>query len=291
MRLTILEHGQPWPARLFFATLSWLSRVEMSDVPKALLYRPAFFGRAMLDFSAGAMRGPSYWSAGEREYLAVFTAQLHQCPYCVTTHTELTRIASGGAIDAGDPGSVRPELRAVLPLIERVTRAPERVSAGDLVPVRHAGVPDRAIVEALHVNLVWNVVNRLANAFGFTLRAGQLAAGTRSLHRFGYRFPRFVTGATMVTKDVAIERLRHAVRSSPAAADLPGPLRSYARMVRDESYRVSDADITRLRAAGHSEDEIFEVTVTATVGAALCSLDAGLAAVSPTNQETQKERS
>jgi uncharacterized peroxidase-related enzyme len=291
MRLTILERGQPWRVRLFFTTLSWLSRVEMSDVPKALLYRPEFVGRAMLDFSAGAMRGPSYWSAGEREYVAVFTARLHQCPYCVTTHTELTRLASGGAIVAGDAGSVRPELRAVLPFLEQVTCSPERVSARDLVPVREAGVPDRAIVEALHVNLVWNVVNRLANAFGFTLREGQLAAGTRSLHRFGYRFPRFVTGGRMVPKDEAIAQLRQAVRSSPAAADLPGPLGSYARMVRDESYRVSDADITRLRAAGHREDEIFEVTVTTTVGAALRSFDAGHAAVSLTTTNNEGGRS
>jgi uncharacterized peroxidase-related enzyme len=193
MRLTILDRGHRWRARLFLAATSRLSRVEPPDVPKTLLYRPEFFGRAMLDLSAEAMRGPSYWSAGEREYLAVFTARLHRCPYCVITHTELTRIASAGAIDAGDPASVRPELRAVLPFIEKVTRTPELVSARDLTAVREAGVPDQAIVEALRVNLVWNIINRLANAFDFRLREGQLVAGTRSLHRFGYRFPRFVT--------------------------------------------------------------------------------------------------
>ena len=48
---------------------------------------------------------------------------------------------------------------------------------------------------------------------------------------------------------------------------------------RDRSYAVTDADVERLRAAGHSEDEIFEVTVAAAVGAALGSLDAGLRAL------------
>jgi len=51
--------------------------------------------------------------------------------------------------------------------------------------------------------------------------------------------------------------------------------------VHDESYRVSDADVARLRAAGHSEDEIFEVTVGAAVSVALHSFEAGLAAVFP----------
>lgn len=292
MRLSILDHGHRWRVRLFFAILARLSGVEMADVPKTMLYRPEFAGQAMLELTAGAMRGPSYWSAAEREYLAVATARLHQCPYCVITHTELTRIASGGAIDAGDAGSVRPGLRAVLPYLEKVTRAPELVSARDLAPARDAGLPDPAVVEALHVNLVFNVVSRLANAFGFALREGQLAAGTRSLHRFGYRFPRFLTGGRMMSPDQAIERLRHAVRSSPAAADLPEPLRSYARRVRDESYRVSDADLTRLRAAGHSQDEIFEVTVAAAVDAALRSLDAGLDTLSAANQEKDtKEKS
>jgi hypothetical protein len=49
------------------------------DVLKTLNYRPELFGRpfsAALDL---AMRGPSDWSAAERELFAAFVSSLNQC--------------------------------------------------------------------------------------------------------------------------------------------------------------------------------------------------------------------
>jgi alkylhydroperoxidase family enzyme len=75
-------------------------------------------------------------------------------------------------------------------------------------------------------------------------------------------------------------RSEPAVRAAAAGnGQLADPLGSYAAKVRDESYRVTDADVDALRAAGISEDEIFEVTVAAALGAACRRLDAGLRAL------------
>jgi alkylhydroperoxidase family enzyme len=46
--------------------------------------------------------------------------------------------------------------------------------------------------------------------------------------------------------------------------------------VRRHAYRVTDADVQRLKDAGFSEDEIFEHTVSAAVAAGLERLEAGL---------------
>ena len=88
-----------------------------------------------------------------------------------------------------------------------------------------------------------------------------------------------------------VASLRRSVFDSAAATDprtrqaagdggpLPAPWPGYAAKVRDQASRVTDADVAALREAGVSEQEIFEITVSAAVGAALRGLDAGLRAV------------
>jgi AhpD family alkylhydroperoxidase len=283
MRLPVLDHGHRRRAKLFLTLTSALSRVDSPDIVKMLLYRPGFLGHPLLELTADAMRGPSYWTAGEREYLAMCTAQLLQCPFCIDTHAELTRIAGHGEIDPDDPASARPQLRTARAFLATVTLTPDRADATGV-----AGLPEQAVLEALHVNLVFNIITRLANAFGFTLREGQLHSGTRALHRFGYRFPRLLLADGETTRhDDAVKNLRHAVLEAPATTDpalrtaaatggpLPEPWQSYATTVRDASYKITDTDIDRLVAAGHTEEEIFEVTVAAAVGAAVHGFDAG----------------
>jgi hypothetical protein len=48
-------------------------------VIKTLLYRPELFGGPFSETLHEAMRGPSEWSAGERELFAGFASHLNQC--------------------------------------------------------------------------------------------------------------------------------------------------------------------------------------------------------------------
>jgi hypothetical protein len=54
---------------------------EPLGVVKTILYRPELFGLPFSDELETAMRGPSEWSAGERELFAAFTSLLNQCPF------------------------------------------------------------------------------------------------------------------------------------------------------------------------------------------------------------------
>lgn len=256
MRLSVLDDGHRLRARLFLR----MTGRDAPDVPRMLLYRPDFFARPLLALTVPAMRGPSYWTAAEREYIAMRTARLHRCPFCVDSHAELVRLAGHGEVDPDDAGSTRPELRAVRAFLD-TTQTPSRV--GRIT----SDVPTSAVEEALRVDLVWNIVNRLANAFGFTLRGDQVHSGTRALHRFGYKFPGFLLAGGAPDPDDPIEALRR-VTAPDTAPD-------YAALVRDASYRITDEDVERLK-ADHTEDEIFEITAAAAIEAALRSYDAGV---------------
>ncbi len=76
--------------------------------------------------------------------------------------------------------------------------------------------------------------------------------------------------------DEPIAQLRAVVAAAlPAPADLV----PYLEKVRDRAYRITDADVSALVAAGHSEDEIFEQTVAVAIGEGLRRLDAGIEAI------------
>jgi alkylhydroperoxidase family enzyme len=64
-----------------------------------------------------------------------------------------------------------------------------------------------------------------------------------------------------------------------AAAPAPEAMASYLAKVHEHAYTVTDADVEALKAAGVSEDEIFEQTVAAAVAEGLRRLDAAAEAI------------
>ena len=101
----------------------------------------------------------------------------------------------------------------------------------------------------------------------------------------------------------SIQRLAHAVLNSPGdtdtttrhaieeycarlsgsstrtAGDIPTDLADYLNKVALHAYKTTGEDIQALRQAGYSEDAIFEITLSAALGAGMGRLERGLSAL------------
>jgi alkylhydroperoxidase family enzyme len=189
-------------------------------------------------------------------------------------------------------------VRAALALIETLTLDPDRVGAADVDALRDAGVDDDAANHALYVCAGFNVIDRVADAVGFFVPTN-FEGGVPMIARFGYRWlsGTWPSDSGLPPKgperrEGLVRRLEDAVLRSPGALtpttrqaiaderDMPPDLAPYVEKVFRNAYKVTDEDVAALLAAGRSEDEIFEATLAAALGAGRKRLRAGLAAIS-----------
>jgi uncharacterized peroxidase-related enzyme len=177
----------------------WVTRragAELDDVAKVSMRRPAFFGRAFLALTHEVLRGDSVWSVGEREFFAAVVSAANSCTFCVGTHGEIARLTLsrmnlGPVIDdSWKDGRYGVQATATANLLEALTRDPSAVPHTELAAVRSAGLGDDALIDALHVAYVFNLINRIADALGFGYRSERdRLRGARILRRNGYRLP------------------------------------------------------------------------------------------------------
>jgi hypothetical protein len=81
MRLAVVDRGHAADESAVLDVIRERSGNEPLGVVKTLLYRPELFGRPFSEALDDVMRGPSEWSAGERELFAAFASLLNQCPF------------------------------------------------------------------------------------------------------------------------------------------------------------------------------------------------------------------
>jgi alkylhydroperoxidase family enzyme len=74
----------------------------------------------------------------------------------------------------------------------------------------------------------------------------------------------------------------HIAQLREIVAELPPPaeeLAPYLAKVRDRAYTVTDAEVEGLKAAGFTEDELFEQTVAVAIAQGLRRYDAAMKAI------------
>ena len=197
MRLRILDSGHGFGTKALFALIRTVSRQPVLDVVKLVKYRADFYGGPMSGVTQEAMRGPSAWSVGDRELMAAFVAKTNQCEFCTKAHAA---VAQGAYRDekkvsavlsdldtAPDIRAIEEPLHATLLMLGKLTRE-HAVDADDMRAVLAAGASRQQIEDALAVCFSFNVIGRLADAFGFSVPGPQaFEAGAKYLLARGYR--------------------------------------------------------------------------------------------------------
>lgn len=199
MRLRILDRGHGFATKALFALIRAVSRQPVLDVIKLVKYRPDFYGTPMGAITQEVMRGGSAWSVADRELMAALVAKSNRCEFCTKAHAAVAQRAYGDGksvsallseLDtAANPGAlaIPASLRATLLMLARLTRD-HTVTADDMRAVLAAGASRQQVEDALAVCFTFNVIGRLADAFGFFVPGSDaFEAGARYLLARGYR--------------------------------------------------------------------------------------------------------
>src|SRR5262249_36807169 len=80
-------------------------------------------------------------------------------------------------------------------------------------------------------------------------------------------------------RQAALARATQIAERAPAPAAIPDDLAPYLDQVVSDANRTTEDQVQQLKDAGYSEDQIFELTLCAALGAGLARLNRGLAAL------------
>ena len=84
---------------------------------------------------------------------------------------------------------LRPELRATLTFLEKLTLRPDELGPDDAAAVRSVGVSDQALRDASTVCALFNMIVRLADSFGWDVPTwDSLTARAPAMLEGGYSF-------------------------------------------------------------------------------------------------------
>jgi hypothetical protein len=103
-----------------------------------------------------------------------------------------------------------------------------------------------------------------------------------------------------------VQKAIRAILSTPGATDIslrralldrtrlgcvqvPDNLRNLVDKIAERAWTINDEDFDRVRHAGYSEDQIYEVTMAAALGAGLERFDAGLRAIESNEPQLNKQ--
>ena len=128
--------------------------------------------RHWLHVEEAIMRGPSAFTAGERELMAAYVSRLNSCTYCASSHSEAAAIL-GADRDVLEPlltdidsAPVDARFKPIFKFLKKLTLTPYKMVQADADAVYAAGWDERALHDVIMVCCCFSFMNRLADGHG-----------------------------------------------------------------------------------------------------------------------------
>ena len=297
MRLREVERGDTLTHRILMPFISLVAGMRLPDAARAVFYHKSFFGNPMSLWTHAAMRGESTWSAGERELMAAMTAKWNSCPFCIGAHVAIaTRVLGRPLVDASlqdfELAKLSPELLAVMPFLEKLTKTPDELVLADAQTVLRGGISHEAFEDMIAVCVLINITTRCANVLGYDMLDDKdLEKASKRLLEQGYAFGKGKKPAHPDHRAMA-ETLRTSVLEGPSVSDtalrraiaecaatsksMDEPFVSLAKQIREDSYKVTDDQVVTLVQKVGSEKAAYELIIAAIIGVGLYQWQCGL---------------
>ncbi len=194
--------------------------------------------------------------------------------------------------------------RAALKLLDVLVKRPLEIDAALLEAVREDGLKGEALLAVGALGFQFNLMNRLADSLDFKVPAGeQVQRSVRMLRAVGRAMPtpksfalplRRADGRSRPTEVATVResmlsadgvtesalrrnvdaRVReHWGLAAATPAEVPEELERYLEKLALYAYRISDEEFAAVRAAGYSDEAIYEITVTGALAAATVGVE------------------
>ena len=118
------------------------------------------------------MYSPKGLPRSDRELSTVAVSRINGCPYCASVHSQryaqLTKQPEliQSILDQGVETDLPPRERAIVDYAAKLTLAPTKMTADDLVPLREIGLSDLEILDLTHAVAMFANANCLMQTLG-----------------------------------------------------------------------------------------------------------------------------
>lgn len=126
----------------------------------------------LMHYTDGLLRGDGALSVAEREMIATYTSGLNACTFCYGSHKVYAQLFGFDAdlMDAMiadlDTAPVPDKLRPLMAYVRKLNSLPSKLTASDAKAVYDAGWDEAALYEAIQVNALFNMMNRIIEGTG-----------------------------------------------------------------------------------------------------------------------------